>query len=92
MTRNRCALRLFHHAPSIPKRPVPSSTFMNGKCHRYDAAARILGFLPVRRVHCTHDSHDALQEGMVSLEDDTASGPDKLAGISPAPVAQKTLA
>jgi hypothetical protein len=74
--------------------PRTKQHLQEGRRRRHGAAARtrpVLGFPPVQRVQWTGNSHDALQEGMVSLEGDTTSGPDKLTRISPVPITQKTL-
>jgi hypothetical protein len=94
MTRNRCTLHLFPPRSRHFEVPHTKQHLQEGERRRNGAAARtepVLGFPSVCRVQCTGDSHNALQEGMVSPEGDTASGLDNLTGISPAPGAQKTL-
>jgi hypothetical protein len=72
--------------------PRTKQHLQEGRRRRHGAAARtrpVLGFSLVQRVQWTGNSHDALQEGMVSLEGDTASGPDKLTGFLPPPSHKK---
>jgi hypothetical protein len=61
--------------------PRTKQQLQEGRQRRHGDVAQtrpVLGFPPVQRVQWTGNSHDALQEGMVSLEGDTTSGPDKL--------------